>query len=283
MKPFSLVAALAAFSFAAGTAGAEPVKGVIKSSDKDAGTLTLVREDTKVAITGFATTGDLAPCRVGTVVSAEYLPSDLSGKTFRFENLRPADAVGEKIIADAATRLRTDTRERGRNAARDTGDTLPVIALRDQDGKVVTNADFAGKYVVISFIFTRCRDAAMCPASTHKMVELSKSLKAAGITNALLLSVSFDPAHDTSGVLKDYADGNGADASIHKFLTGPKPVIDDLQRQFAILTIEDDGTIVHNVATTLVSPAGRILYRADGPRWEAETFLARIQKHRSGK
>lgn len=283
MKPFSLVTLLAALAFATGTAGAEPVKGVIKSADKEAGTLTLVREDTKAAITGFATTGDLAPGRVGTVVAGDYLASDLSGKTFRFENLRPADAAGEKIIADAATRLRTDTRERGRNGAREIGDTLPVIALRDQDGKVVTNADLAGKYVVISFIFTRCREATMCPASTHKMVELSKSLKAAGISNALLLSISFDPAHDTPGVLKDYADGYAADTGIHKFLTGPKPVIDDLERQFAILAIEDDGTIVHNVATTLVSPAGRILYRADGPRWEAASFLARIEKHRSGK
>lgn len=274
---------LSALLLAGAALRAEPVKGVIKSVDRPNGLLTLLREDTKAEISGYAVTGDLAPGRVGSFVSAEYLPSDVSGKTFRFENLRPADAAGEKIIADTALRLRTDTRERGRNAAREVGDALPVFALRDQDGRVVTNADLAGKYVVISFIFTRCREATMCPATTHKMVELSKGLKAAGVTNALLLSISFDPGHDTPGVLKDYADGNGADGAVHKFLTGPKPMIDDLQRQFGILTIEDDNTIVHNVATTLVSPAGRILYRADGPRWEPETVLARLAKHRGGK
>lgn len=262
---------------------AEVVKGVIASADAKAGTLTLVREDTKATITGFALSGDLAPERVGTVVSGEFLPSGNDGKFFRFENLVPADAAGEARIAAAAVRLRSDTRERGRNAQRDVGDTLPEFVLRDQYGRLVSNADLKGKYVVVSFIFTRCRMAEMCPASTRKMVELSERLKKDGVSNVLLLSVSFDPVRDTPGTLKGYADGYKADGAMHKFLTGPKSVIDDLQRQFAILTVEDDGTIIHNVATTLVSPAGRILYRAEGPRWEVDAFAERIAKHRSGK
>lgn len=272
-----------ALLFASVALRAEAVKGVIKSADAKAGTLTLVREDTNAAITGFAPSGDLTPERVGTVVAGDYLPSDNAGKFFRFENLVPADAAGEARIAAAAVRLRSDTRERGRNAQRDVGDTLPEIVLRDQYGRLLTNADLRGKYVVISFIFTRCRSAEMCPASTHKMVELSERLKKDGVSNAVLLSVSFDPVRDTPGVLKGYADGYKADGAMHKFLTGPKSAIDDLQRQFAILTVEDDGTLVHNVATTLVSPAGRILYRAEGPRWEVDAFAERIAKHRAGK
>lgn len=282
MKSLTLVS-LSALVLAAGALRAEPVKGVIKSVDPKAGVLTLVRDDTKAEITGFAFSGDLAPERVGTVVSGDFLPSGNDGKFFRFEKLLPADAAGEARITAAAARLRTDTRERGRNAQRDVGDTLPEMVLRDQYGRIFTNADMKGKYVVISFIFTHCRAAEMCPASTRKMVELSERLKKDGVSNALLLSVSFDPERDTPGVLKGYADGYGADGAVHRFLTGPKGVIDDLQRQFAILTVEDDGTLIHNVATTLVSPAGRILYRAEGPRWEVDAFAGRIAKHRAGK
>ena len=213
----------------------------------------------------------------------DYLPSGNDGKLFRFENLRPADPAGEARIAAAAARLRLDTRERGRNAQRDVGDTLPEFTLRDQYGRLVSGTDLKGKYVVISFVFSRCRSPEMCPASTRKMVELSSALKTAGVANALLLSISFDPEHDTSGILRSYADGYKADGASHKFLTGPKDEIDDLQRQFGVQTVEDDGTIIHNVVTTLISPAGRILYRADGPRWEVESFLSRIEKHRAGK
>lgn len=268
----ALVPALACL--AALAALAEPVKGVVKSVDPKAGTLTLERESPPGAlVTGFTVSGDLVPERVGTVVSAELR---VSGGLARFEQLVPADAEGERVIRETAARLRRDTENRGRSPKRDIGEPLPELALRDQFGRVLTNADLRGKHVVISFIFTRCRAPEMCPASTRKMVELSAALKAAGARDVLLLSVSFDPAHDTPGVLKTYADGYKADGATHRFLTGPKGAIDDLRYQFGILTRDAEGTIVHNVATTLVGPDGRILYRADGPKWTADEFAKRI-------
>jgi protein SCO1/2 len=270
-----------ALSFAAvwTSALAEPVRGIVRAVDPVAGTLTLEREEPKGAtVTGFTVSGDLVPERVGTVVAADLKPA---GALWRFEQLVPADAEGDRVIAAVAARLRQDTRDRGRSAQREVGDALPELALRDQFGRLFTNADLKGRYVVISFIFTRCRALEMCPASTRKMVELAKKLKAAGVDNVLCLSVSFDPAFDTPGVLKSYADGYGADHATQRFLTGPKGAIGDLQRQFGILSVEDDGTLVHNVATTLVSPAGRILYRADGPRWTVDTFAERITRHRA--
>lgn len=271
-------------AFAAATAiHAEPVKGVVKSVDPKEGVMTITRADTKTDVTGYAPSGDLAPERVGTVVAGDYLASDAAGKTFRFEKLRPADDAGETRIAVAAAHLHAETAERGRNKIRAVGDTLPEFVLRDQYGGLVSNADLNGKYVVFSFIFSRCRSPEMCPASTRKMVELSRKLKEAGIGNALMISITFDPDFDTSGILKGYADGYGADGGKHKFLTGPAGLVSDLQRQFGVQTVEDDGTIIHNVVTTLVTPAGRILHRFEGPRWEVADFLRRIEKHRSGK
>ena len=279
VRLFFLAAGLTAIA----AARAEHVKGVIKSSDPKEGVLTLTREDTGRDVTGYAPSGDLAPERVGTVVEGDYLASDAAGKTFRFEGLRPADAAGEARIAVAAAHLRADTGERGRGKVRAVGDTLPEFVLRDQYGRLVSNADLVGKYVVFSFIFSRCRSPEMCPASTRKMVGLSKKLKEAGVTNALLLSISFDPAFDTPGILKGYADGYGADGERHRFLSGPTGLIEDLERQFGIQTVEDDGTIIHNVATVLVAPSGRILYRFEGPRWEVGDFVRRVETHRTAK
>lgn len=272
----------AAVCCAVATLSAETVTGVLKSYDRPAGLITLERSDTKAVITGFGLSGDMTPERVGTLVRADYLPVGDDGKRFRFDRLVPADPAGERELRIAAERLRAETRERGRRATRELGDNLPAFALRDQYGRVVTNADLRGKFVVVSFIFTHCRMDEMCPASTRKMVELSERLKKDGVENVVFLSISFDPERDTPGALKDYGDAYKADHAKHRFLTGPKDAIDDLRRQFGILTVnEETGDIVHNVATTLVSPAGRILFRSDSPRWTVDSFAERVAKQRT--
>lgn len=266
---------------ALGLMQAEPVRGLVRAVDPKAGTLTLECEAPKGrVVSGFTVSGDLVPERIGTVVAAEF---KVSGGLARFERLVPADAAGERRIAELGARLHADTEARGRCVKRSPGEAAPEFALRDQFGRVVAPGDWQGRFVVISFIFSRCRAPEMCPASTRKMVELSRLLHADGVRNAVLFSVSFDPGFDTPGVLKTYADGYKADHAVHRFLTGPKGVIDDLRRQFGILTVDAEGTIVHNVATTLIGPDGRIIHRADGPNWTAEAMRNRILAHRSDR
>lgn len=269
-----LVLSLLSLAAVASAMGA-PVRGVVKSVDPKSGLLTLEREGTRETVVAQAVSGDLIPERVGATVAADLRESE--GR-LRFEKLVPADAAGEKRLAEAAAKLAEDTRARGRAPMRAVGEPLPEFALRDQFGRVVTTADLKGRPVVVSFIFTRCRAPKMCPAATRRMVELSKQLKAAGVANAALLSVSFDPEHDTPGVLKTYADGYAADFSTHRFLTGPKGAIDDLRRQFGILAREADGTIVHNSITTVAGPDGRILASLRGPDWKADAVLEALRK-----
>jgi cytochrome oxidase Cu insertion factor (SCO1/SenC/PrrC family) len=91
---------------------------------------------------------------------------------------------------------------------------LPVVkpavdgALLDSVGAPRRLRDvLAGKIVVLSFIFTRCSDANGCPLATavlHQLhaataddAELARHLK--------LLTLSFDPGHDTPGTMARYA------------------------------------------------------------------------------
>ena len=56
-------------------------------------------------------------------------------------------------------------------------------------------------------------------------------------------------------------------------LTGDPSTVDDLLRQFGILTMEEDGTINHTMATLLVDVNGRVAYRKEGATWTIEEFL----------
>lgn len=99
---------------------------------------------------------------------------------------------------------------------------LPVIklaadgALLDSDGKIVSLGELTrGRITVLSFIYTRCKSPQACPMATGVLMDLHE-LSAGDenlARNLRLVSMSFDPAHDTPERMRAYAkiaEGNGA-------------------------------------------------------------------------
>lgn len=105
-------------------------------------------------------------------------------------------------------------------AAHDLGPgALPLGEFRfeERSGRTITQADLADRVWVAAFIFTRC--PLSCPRISGVMKTLQQRLAR---SNALLVSISVDPDHDTPAVLKAYADRYGALPDRWWFLTGPK-------------------------------------------------------------
>jgi protein SCO1/2 len=188
-----------------------------------------------------------------------------------------ADPEELRRVAEVTDVLRRETVDKGRLVTRMPNELMPNMALWDQDGRLVMKKDFLGHAVALNFIFTSCRVARMCPASTACMKslgdELAKTPAAAGIR---LLTISFDPETDTPGQLRAYADGYGIDHARHRFLTGDTGQIKDLMRHYGIQTLRDDGTIVHNAALIVITPEGRIAFRNEGPSFDAEEIARRL-------
>ncbi len=188
-----------------------------------------------------------------------------------------ADPEELRRVAEVTDVLRRETVDKGRLVTRMPNELMPNMALWDQDGRLVLKKDFLGHAVALNFIFTSCRVARMCPASTACMKslgdELAKTPAAAGIR---LLTISFDPETDTPGQLRAYADGYGIDHARHRFLTGDTGQIKDLMRHYGIQTLRDDGTIVHNAALIVITPEGRIAFRNEGPSFDAEEIARRL-------
>jgi cytochrome c peroxidase len=67
-----------------------------------------------------------------------------------------------------------------------------------------------GKIVLLSFIYTRCSEARGCPLATGVLYALANALTHDAILapHVRLLTLSFDPAHDTPAVMRRY--GNTA-------------------------------------------------------------------------
>lgn len=220
--------------------------------------------------------GDAAAAKPGERIRAE-LVIDSAGAG-RLEKIWPDDKVAKDTVAAGALMLRQDTHERGGGAYREIGENVPDFALYDQDGHVIQSGHFRGQQVMLNFIYTRCPIANMCPASTAKMMMTQRMAREAGIRNIQFVTITLDPAYDTPGVLREYADERGIDTANFSLLTGPEGAIRDLLTQFGVIAEFEGGVLKHTLATLLIDERGRIIWRADGGSWEPKEFVARMRK-----
>lgn len=192
---------------------------------------------------------------------------------WHLEQIFPTDGEGAEEVRLANRILHRETAAMKRGKFVREGDALPDFGMINEDGEFVRIKDLRGKPFVLNFIFTRCAVPKMCPASSTKMAELQEEARTEGLTDLYFVTVSFDPAFDSPGILRSYAKGYGMELDNFHLLTGTQEVVDDLLRQVGILTIEEDGTINHTIATLLVDAEGQVAYREEGPGWKVENFL----------
>ena len=71
--------------------------------------------------------------------------------------------------------------------------------------------------MVVSFVYTRCRDARMCPLVAAKFARMQRQLRGTPIR---LVTVTLDPGYDTPRVLARYGAAYGADPARWLLVTG---------------------------------------------------------------
>jgi protein SCO1/2 len=140
----------------------------------------------------------------------------------------------------------------------------PNFELIAHDGRKLSNADLSGKIWVVNFIFTRCKGP--CPAITSRMAELQQKLGRTRPGEIQLLSLTVDPAHDTPGVLAEYAKAVGADPSRWRFATGPAAQVEDIIRNGFLqsLLTDDSAELVHSSRFVVVDREGWMRGFPDG-------------------
>jgi protein SCO1 len=160
------------------------------------------------------------------------------------------------------------------------GDGVPDTAFVDQNGKPFRFSQLRGQDVVLSFIYTRCQDARMCPLISAKFHALQS---AAGKRRVHLVEVTLDPTYDRPPVLARYATAFGADPARWTLAVGDANQTLDFAASFGIATFPDPNTgIIHSENTVLIGPDGSIEEMfADPSRTPAE-FVAAIDAEHDG-
>lgn len=152
------------------------------------------------------------------------------------------------------------------------GDAVPDAPLVDQRGRPFSLQRGGGRTTIGSFIYTRCRDAAMCPLVSAKFARMQRELRGAPVR---LVEVTLDPAYDTPSVLARYGAAYGADPRTWTIATGAPDVVDTVAERFGIVVDRPiPATVVHSEAAVVIDASGRVAKIVDGAAWLPDDLLA---------
>jgi protein SCO1/2 len=147
----------------------------------------------------------------------------------------------------------------------------PEFALTSQDGAPITLADFRGRVVAVTFIFTMC--TATCPVLTPTMSFVQDQLGANFGAKIAFVSITVDPERDTTDVLKEYAQAFGANFAGWSFLTGTPAAIQDVTRRYGVYALKsENGDVDHTFLTSVVDRHGILRVQYLGVRFDPEEF-----------
>jgi protein SCO1/2 len=155
------------------------------------------------------------------------------------------------------------------------GDAVPATALVDQAGRPFDLAATHGRTTVVSFVYTRCRDARMCPLVAAKFARMQRQLRGTPIR---LVTVTLDPGYDTPRVLARYGAAYGADPARWSLVTGPPAAVDELVARLGV-TVErpGPGVILHTEAAVIIDARGRVARFVDGATWLPDDLVGAAQ------
>ena len=165
-----------------------------------------------------------------------------------------------------------------------TGEQVPHFSLVNQSGHRIHLSDYHGKTLLITFFYTRCRLNDYCPRVNGNFAAVNKSLAGSGLYGKThLLSVSFDPEHDTPEVLRSYGAAyterySKEDFKHWEFASAPKSQMRQLADFFGVFYEKDGDRITHSLSTAVIGPDGKIEEWYPGNSWKTEELLAAISE-----
>lgn len=151
-----------------------------------------------------------------------------------------------------------------RNAVLSQPRPVPPALLEDQDGRLFSLRDYAGRLVAVEFIYTRCPTVCSVLGAGFRQIR-DTLLPQARERDVVLVSISFDPKNDHPDALKAYAGRFGADGRQWRVArVRSQAELKPLLRAFGITVIPDGmGGFEHNAAIHLLDRAGRLALIAD--------------------
>ena len=165
------------------------------------------------------------------------------------------------------------------------GDAVPDFSLTNQDGKKISLKKYAGRTLLLTFVYTRCPMPDQCPLMSTNFALLNQELanNAALKDKVSLLSVSVDPAFDKPKVLRDYGlkyiNSTRPDAFARwELATGSNEEVTKVGKFFGLNYWPEKDQVIHNLRTVMISADGKVAKTYRGNEWKPDQVLKDLEK-----
>jgi protein SCO1/2 len=251
-----------------------PVRGMVVSVNRSARTFTASID----AIANYMramtmpfdvpSAGDLEGLTPGAIVEFTLVVSERSSYARNVHIVRYESVEQDPFIANRLTLLNDIVRGSAVKQVA-VGEQVADFALTDQQRRRVRLSDFAGKLLAVNFIYTSCPLPNFCLRLANNFNVLQKRFQRVLGRDLVLLTVTFDPAHDTPDVLAAYASQWSADSAKWHFLTGPPAEIERVCDMFGVHAYGNEGQLDHSLHTVLIDRAQKLAANIEGNQFTA--------------
>jgi protein SCO1/2 len=162
------------------------------------------------------------------------------------------------------------------------GVVVPAFPLVNQDEKSLTLRDFAGRVLVITFVYTRCPLPDFCPLMVKHLESVRRRASKDHFGDRVaLLGVTLDPEYDTPAVLRAYGESMLEKAGRFDqwtLATGSAAQVEAVARFFGVAARAEGGLVTHTLATAVIGHDSRIMRIFPSNSWRPDDLLAEVRR-----
>ncbi len=250
------------------------IKGIVVSSDAAKGIVTIDTE----AIPGLMGAMTMPYKLAQPGVATELHQGDHVTARLR---VSPSASVLDQI--DVTAQAKPDYKPEKFYNVPTPGQMVPNFKFLNQSGKTITMEQFHGKVLLLTFIYTRCPLPDYCIRMSRNFATIQHQLAAdPELYNKVhLLSISFDPEHDTPNVLRSYGNAyTGSEAFSHWDFAAPSSSELDQVDQFFDVGVSSgsNNTLTHSLSTAIIAPSGKVFRWYPSNDWDPSTVVNDIKQ-----
>ena len=171
---------------------------------------------------------------------------------------------------DARTALQASQAAIGRALA-------PDLAFTDQRGQRRTLAEFRGRPLVISPIYTSCFE--ICPTTTtwlRKVADMARTVLGSG--SFAVLTIGFDAANDTPERMREYAGARGLASPEWVFGAADAATIRTLMTGLGFTYVATPRGFDHMIQATIVDGDGIVFRQVYGQQFEPPQLVDPLKR-----
>ena len=174
------------------------------------------------------------------------------------------------------------------------GIEVPDFGLVNQDGKRIHLAQYRGKTLLLTFVYTRCPQPDQCTLMSNNFAVIDRELlkQPELYQKTHLLSISFDPDYDTPKVLRSYGASHterySEESFQHwEFATGSSDEVKGVAQFFGMRYYHDTESgqdqVIHSLRTAVINPEGKLVKLYRGNEWKPEEVIADLKSLSTAK